>query len=38
MKPDAQREIREIAVEMLRLVEDIEGNPFELTIKAFDLC
>lgn len=38
MKPDAQREIREIAVEMLRLVENIEGNPFELTIKAFDLC
>lgn len=30
----AQREIREIAVEMLRLVENIEGNPFEHTIKA----
>ena len=30
----AQLEIREIAAEMLRLVSDIEGNPFEHTLKA----
>jgi thymidylate synthase ThyX len=36
-KPDAQKEIREIAAEMLRLVKDIEGNPFEHTIAAFEL-
>ena len=33
----AQVEIRQIAQEMLRLVKDIEGNPFEETIKAFKL-
>jgi thymidylate synthase (FAD) len=33
----AQVEIRQIAQEMLRLVRDIEGNPFEETIKAFKL-
>ena len=36
-KPDAQKEIREIAAEMLRLVKEIEGNPFEHTIAAFEL-
>ncbi len=36
-KPDAQKEIREIAAEMLRLVKCIEGNPFEHTISAFEL-
>ena len=36
-KSDAQKEIREIAAEMLRLVEEIEGNPFKHTIAAFDL-
>lgn len=34
-KPDAQKEIRDIASEMLRLVK--ETNKFPLTIKAFDL-
>jgi thymidylate synthase (FAD) len=29
----AQREIREIAQQMLKLVEDIEGNPFKHTLK-----
>ncbi len=29
----AQVEIRDIAWEMFRLVEDIEGNPFEHTLK-----
>jgi thymidylate synthase ThyX len=30
----AQLEIRELAQEMLRLVENIEDNPFEHTLKA----
>ena len=36
-KPDAQKEIREIAANMLHLVKNIEGNPFEHTIAAFEL-
>jgi len=36
-KPDAQLEIREIAADMLRLVKEIPGNPYEHTIAAFDL-
>ena len=36
-KPDAQKEIQEIAKQMLELVIDIEGNPFKNTIKAFGL-
>jgi thymidylate synthase (FAD) len=35
--PTAQKEVRELASEMLRLVKNIEGNPFEHTIKAFAL-
>lgn len=31
----AQKEIREIAQQMFELVENIEGNPFEHTLKAF---
>jgi flavin-dependent thymidylate synthase len=34
-KPDAQKEIRDIASTMLDLVKSIEGNPFEHTIAAF---
>jgi len=34
-KPDAQKEIRDIAATMLDLVKNIEGNPFEHTITAF---
>ena len=34
----AQVEVRELAQQMLQLVKDIEGNPFEHTIKAFNLC
>lgn len=34
-KEDAQQEIREIAVKMLELVKNIEGNPFKYTLKAF---
>ena len=33
----AQLEVRELAREMLHLVKNIEGNPFELTLKAFEL-
>lgn len=33
----AQIEVRELAQEMLDLVKNIEGNPFELTIEAFGL-
>jgi flavin-dependent thymidylate synthase len=36
-KPNAQLEIREIAQNMLDLVKNIEGNPFEHTIEAFGL-
>lgn len=36
-KPDAQKEIREIAAEMLRLIKNIEGEPFKYTIEAFNL-
>ncbi len=36
-KPEAQKEIKDIAAEMLRLVKEIEGNPFENTINAFNL-
>jgi thymidylate synthase (FAD) len=33
----AQLEVRELAQEMLQIVKDIEGNPFEKTINAFNL-
>lgn len=36
-KPDAQKEIQEIAQVMLDLVKNIEGNPFKHTIEAFGL-
>lgn len=32
----AQKEVRELAQEMLDLVKNIEGNPFEHTISAFE--
>lgn len=35
MKPDAQKEVREIAEAMLQLVYDIPENPFFHTIEAF---
>jgi len=37
IKPDAQQETREIAQKMLDLIKNIEGNPFEYTLKAFNL-
>lgn len=37
LKPDAQQETREVAQEMLRLVKEIEGNPFKYTLEAFGL-
>jgi thymidylate synthase ThyX len=33
----AQVEVRELAQEMLDLVKNLDGNPFEHTIKAFKL-
>lgn len=36
-KPDSQKEIQEIAQQMLDLVKYIPGNPFEHTLKAFNL-
>ena len=36
-KPDAQLEIREIAAKMLELVRNIKGDPFKLTLEAFNL-
>lgn len=37
LKPDAQAETRDVVQQMLDLVKNIEGNPFEHTIKAFKL-
>ena len=37
LKDDTQKETRDIARNMLDLVKNIEGNPFEHTIKAFKL-
>lgn len=34
--PKAQKEIREVAQEMLNLVQNIDGNPFEHTLKAIE--
>lgn len=36
-KPEAQKEVRDVAAKMLELVKSIDGNPFEHTIKAFNL-
>ena len=35
--PDSQEEIRNIAYQMLQHIKNIEGNPFEHTLKAFKL-
>jgi flavin-dependent thymidylate synthase len=35
MKPNAQKEICDIANQMLTIVKNIEGNPFKNTIEAF---
>ena len=35
MKPDAQKEVRDIATKMLHLVSEIPGDPFKHTIEAF---
>ena len=35
-KPEAQKEVRELAQSMLDLVKNIEGNPFKETLIAFD--
>lgn len=33
----SQKEVRELAQQMLELVKNIEGNPFKLTLEAFKL-
>lgn len=35
-KPNAQKEVRELAQQMLELVQNIEGNPFQHTLEAFN--
>ena len=35
LKPDAQKETRDVVEEMLKQVKNIEGDPFEHTIAAF---
>jgi thymidylate synthase (FAD) len=37
LKPDTQEETRIIALEMLNLVKNIKGNPFEFSLKSFNL-
>jgi thymidylate synthase (FAD) len=37
LKPDAQYETRIVVEEMLQLIKEIPGNPFEYSIKAFGL-
>jgi thymidylate synthase (FAD) len=37
LKPDAQAETREVVHEMLTCIKNIEGNPFQYSLKAFDL-
>ena len=37
LKPDAQKETRDLVSEMLNLVKNIEGNPFQYTLEAFNL-
>lgn len=35
-KPNAQKEVRELAQQMLELIKNIEGNPFQHTLEAFN--
>jgi thymidylate synthase ThyX len=35
LKNDTQQETREVAEETLRLVQQINGNPFEHTLKSW---
>lgn len=37
LKPDAQKETRDVASEMLKLVKELPDNPFKYSLKAFDL-
>jgi thymidylate synthase (FAD) len=37
LKPDAQEETRELAKELLNCIKSIPGNPFEHSLKAFNL-
>jgi thymidylate synthase (FAD) len=37
LKPDAQKETRDVALQMLEAVKSIPGGPFRMTLEAFDL-
>jgi thymidylate synthase ThyX len=37
LKNDTQEETRLLALDMLNLVKNIDGDPFALTLKAFNL-
>ena len=37
LKPDAQKETRDVAQMMLDEVKNLPGNPFRLTLEAFGL-
>jgi thymidylate synthase ThyX len=37
LKSDTQEETRLLALDMLNLVKNIDGEPFALTLKAFNL-
>jgi len=38
LKPDAQVETKEVVAEMLLFVAKLEGNPFKMSLEAFELC
>lgn len=38
LKSDTQQETREVVQQMLNLVKDIEGNPFQCSLNAFEQC
>lgn len=37
LKPDTQKETRDVAAEMLNQIKNLEGNPFKYTLEAFGL-
>jgi len=38
LKPDTQKETRDVASNMLELVKNINGNPFKYSLQAFDFA
>lgn len=37
LKPDAQKETRDVVLEMLRLLKELPDSPFEYSLQAFEL-